>query len=202
MSCDPNPLQDADDGYRPCGLTGVDITDWSEPATEPIALGERAEVSDPEANAPKPDCRIMREPAMAVFVHHCYELRRGLRNLILHTAPTRHRERMRAQLEQLGAAYHFVELGAKRVNLFFGHQPQVAIIKSFGDKSLAEYTPEEDFILGTMLGYDDLQQCERYLVRSAQYRRQGAASENRTHSCHCGRGDCGCATGQGCNCDA
>jgi hypothetical protein len=31
--------------------------------------------------------------------------------------------------------------------------------------SLSNLTDEEDFILGTMLGYDRVKQCERYLKR-------------------------------------
>jgi len=31
--------------------------------------------------------------------------------------------------------------------------------------SLSDLTDEEDFILGTMLGYDRVKQCERYLKR-------------------------------------
>lgn len=36
-------------------------------------------------------------------------------------------------------------------------------LEKIGDKHLSDYTPEEDFILGTMLGYDRVQQCDRYL---------------------------------------
>ena len=32
-------------------------------------------------------------------------------------------------------------------------------------RSLSDLTDEEDFILGVMLGYDRLKQCERYLKR-------------------------------------
>ena len=33
------------------------------------------------------------------------------------------------------------------------------------DKPLNQLTPEEDFILGAMLGYDICAQCERYCAR-------------------------------------
>jgi hypothetical protein len=37
------------------------------------------------------------------------------------------------------------------------------VIRAIGKTSLSDYTPEEDFILGTMLGYGRLQQCVRYI---------------------------------------
>ena len=39
------------------------------------------------------------------------------------------------------------------------------MVACIGKASLSDYTPEEDFILGTMLGYSRLQQCSRYLTR-------------------------------------
>jgi hypothetical protein len=40
------------------------------------------------------------------------------------------------------------------------------VIGRIGKTSLLDYTPEEDFILGTMLGYSRLEQRARYLRRS------------------------------------
>jgi hypothetical protein len=47
--------------------------------------------------------------------------------------------------------------------VFFGADECVAVIRAIGKTSLSDYTPEEDFILGTMLGYGRLQQCARYI---------------------------------------
>ncbi len=127
-------------------------------------------------------------PAMAVFTHHCYELQRGLRNLVLHTAPREHLPVMEATLRQIGLSWHVGPLNEHRINLFFGREAQVAVIRAFGDKRLNEHSPEEDFILGAMLGYDGTQQCERYLKRwprtaetvsitSADHTTVGACSE-------------------------
>jgi hypothetical protein len=44
------------------------------------------------------------------------------------------------------------------------------VIREIGDKKLNELTPEEDFILGIMLGYDRLRQCNRYLKQKEQER--------------------------------
>ena len=43
----------------------------------------------------------------------------------------------------------------------------VETVRRFVDKPLCELTPEEDFMLGALLGYDREQQCRRYLERTA-----------------------------------
>ena len=48
----------------------------------------------------------------------------------------------------------------------------INIVRLICNRPLNLLTPEEDFILGTMLGYDVCQQCERYnhrktLIQSA-----------------------------------
>lgn len=40
------------------------------------------------------------------------------------------------------------------MNLFFGLRTCVEIVASFGNRKVNEYIPEEDFILGIMLGYE------------------------------------------------
>ncbi len=132
-------------------------------------------------------CDVLRHPAMAVFVHHCYEFRRGLRNLVLHTAPAEFREPMRKHLERLGAAYVFQDINRHRINVFFGLEPHVSVIRSFGTRTLSDYSPEQDFLLGTMLGYDGAQQCRRYLQRKQ------AAQSSQHQACACGGRHCACA---------
>jgi hypothetical protein len=42
----------------------------------------------------------------------------------------------------------------------------VAVVRSIcASKKLKALTPEEDFVLGSMLGYDIRKQCERYLKK-------------------------------------
>lgn len=100
---------------------------------------------------------------MKVFQHHIYEYRKGLRNLILHTVSEQYRGRIEDKLEKLGIAYQIYPLKNGNIKVFFGANECVDVIKAIGKESLTDYTPEEDFILGTMLGYDQLQQCRRYL---------------------------------------
>ena len=110
---------------------------------------------------------------MTVFQHHIYEYRKGLRSLILHTVPGRYREAIEDRLQRLGIAYLVQELANGNLNVFFGADACVDVIRAIGRKPLSEYTAEEDFILGTMLGYDRLQQCRRYLG----YRRRALAED-------------------------
>ena len=53
-----------------------------------------------------------------------------------------------------------------KINIFFGDPDCVAVVASFGDKPLNVLSPEEDFMLGIMLGYSRIEQCRRYLKRS------------------------------------
>ncbi len=100
---------------------------------------------------------------MKVFNHHIYEYRKGLRNLILHTVSKEYRHQIETKLEKLNIAYQIYSLGNGNINVFFGAKECVDVIKTIGKVSLSDYTPQEDFILGTMLGYDRLLQCRRYL---------------------------------------
>jgi hypothetical protein len=112
-----------------------------------------------------------------VFLHHLYEYRKGLRSLVLHTLPGSRRECVEAKLAKEGVAFVSYELANGNINVFFGADDCVAVVEAIGKDRLSDYTPEEDFILGTMLGYGRLQQCVRY-IRMRQ-RRDDAAAEPR-----------------------
>jgi len=100
---------------------------------------------------------------MKVLVHHIYEYKKGLRHLVLHTLKSSERALAESKLCKQGIDYIVRPVSSLKVNLFFGHKECVQVIREIGDKKLHEYTPEEDFVLGTMLGYDRLLQCKRYL---------------------------------------
>ena len=92
---------------------------------------------------------------LKVFHHHIYEYQKGIRNLILTTEKTSHQY------------YIEYKVNEEKINIFFGAKECVDVIKNFIHKKLNEFTPEQDFILGILLGYDRRQQCKRYL--SLQY---------------------------------
>jgi len=100
---------------------------------------------------------------LEVFNHHLYEFRKGVRRLILHTAPVRELAAMEEKLYRWGIDHLALPLGADRVNLFFGDGRCVEVVRRFRKENLTELTDEEDFILGVLLGYDLPKQCERFL---------------------------------------
>ena len=104
-----------------------------------------------------------------LFAHHLYELEKGLRHLVLHTAPIEVMGEMIRKLEKSDVTFHIQELSKEKINLFFGEKECVEIVKRFKNKDLNKYTPEEDFILAIMLGYDTLKQTKRYLKFKDKY---------------------------------
>ncbi|THB63127.1 MAG: DUF2023 family protein [Gammaproteobacteria bacterium] len=112
---------------------------------------------------------------MRVFCHHIYEFRKGLRNLVLYTGAESEKSMIEKKLKHYGIAYMIQPLTNGRINVYFGNNSCVQVIRSFGKKLMKNFTPEEDFILGTMLGYDRLLQCDRYLQRKEKTACKSAA---------------------------
>lgn len=102
---------------------------------------------------------------MQIFCHHIYEYKKGLRNLILHTTDAMFEDIITARLEDNGISYILEKVGEKKINVFFGNSICIEVLKHMNTKDLSKLTDEQDFILGIMLGYDRLKQCERYVKR-------------------------------------
>ncbi len=100
-----------------------------------------------------------------VFLHHIYEYKKGLRNLILHTTSQENERKIRERLDREQIAHVIYPLGKKKINVFFGASICIKVIEKIGKVHLHDYSDEEDFMLGIMLGYDRKKQCERYLQR-------------------------------------
>lgn len=100
---------------------------------------------------------------MKVFVHHIYEYEKGLRNLVLHTTSKDNLEMIEMKLGKRNINYKIYETKNKKLNIFFGDKECIEIIKKIKKNYLVDYTAEEDFILGIMLGYDRKKQCERFI---------------------------------------
>lgn len=109
---------------------------------------------------------------MNIFCHHIYEYKKGLRNLVLHTLPTRCVDAAMKKLDANKIPFIIRRINTEKVNIFFGRKECVKVVESFGDKPLNEFTDGEDFILGIMLGYCRLKQCKRYLKRIASEKSQ------------------------------
>lgn len=103
---------------------------------------------------------------MDVLNHHIYEYKKGLRDLVLHTLPASLKQEAIRKLESNHISYIVREVTRNKINIFFGATACISVLQQFGEKRLNEFTPEEDFILGIMLGYNRIQQCNRYLSKT------------------------------------
>jgi len=99
---------------------------------------------------------------LKVFYHHIYEYKKGIRNLILTTEKSIYEETIKTRLKNENIDYLIQKINDNKINVFFGKKECVKVVESFSSK-LYELSAEEDFMLGIMLGYDRLKQCERYL---------------------------------------
>ncbi|MDD7437585.1 MAG: DUF2023 family protein [Bacteroidales bacterium] len=103
---------------------------------------------------------------MEVLSHLTYEYHKKLRSLALYTFNSSRREEVEQWLCSRHIDYILQEVTPLKYNVFFGDTPCLDVIRHIGgDKPLAQYTPEEDFMLGIMLGYDRVEQCRRYQKR-------------------------------------
>lgn len=102
-----------------------------------------------------------------VFLHHVYEYQKGVRRMILCTLAIDELHEAEARLSRLSIPY-FSQAVPKghRANLFFGSSECLEALSLFlGNRPLNTLSPEEDFIIGAMLGYDICGQCQRYCKR-------------------------------------
>ncbi len=99
---------------------------------------------------------------LRVFHHHIYEYKKGIRNLILTTEKGIYRDNIEKRLQNENIDYVVHDIGNGKINVYFGEKPCVDVVRTLNPK-LNKLTPEQDFILGIMLGYDRVRQCERYL---------------------------------------
>lgn len=100
---------------------------------------------------------------MSVFKHCLYEYSKGVRSLVLHTCKKEVLVEIESKLKSIDVSYAVFQITDEKFNLFFGKKSCVEVIEKIGKSFLNEYSPEEDFILGIMLGYSREKQCERYI---------------------------------------
>ena len=101
---------------------------------------------------------------LKVFLHHIYEYKKGLRSLILTTEKVSNKDYIVSRLEKEKIPYIINPAGENSINVFFGNEDCIKVIATF-DKHLNKLSPEKDFMLGIMLGYDKILQCQRYLKK-------------------------------------
>lgn len=104
------------------------------------------------------------QPNMSVLNEHIYGYKHGIRPLVLQVESMKDKDVIEKRLKRDNLNYMLNPApGGRNLNVFFGDKPCVDVIKSFNQPELGKYTPEQDFILGVLLGYDKTKQCERYL---------------------------------------
>jgi len=111
---------------------------------------------------------------LKVFNHHVYEYRKGLRHLALQTLPRAYGCWVMKRLDGLRVDYLVYPAGKEHINVFLGDRDCLEIVRLIGKFDLSRYTPQEDFILGIMLGYGRQQQFSRFLALFAQRRQEDA----------------------------
>lgn len=107
-------------------------------------------------------------PDMKVLMNHIYEYKKGVRQIVLFTFNKRYENYATARLKRQNISYILQPVGNDRINLFFGRKQCLEAIRLMVTRPLSQLTPEEDFILGAMLGYDICAQCERYCERKCR----------------------------------
>ncbi|WP_040619011.1 DUF2023 family protein [Rhodovulum sp. PH10] len=103
---------------------------------------------------------------MGIFQHHLYELSKGMRPLVLMTLTGETAPPVVARLKSAGIAHYVHEACHTRLNVVFGRPAAVEAARRFMVGPLCDLSPEHDFMLGVLLGYDREQQCQRYLARA------------------------------------
>ena len=102
---------------------------------------------------------------MKVLMNHIYEYKKGVRQMILFTCNARYEDFAVNRLKSQNIEYIIQRVGNSNINIFFGRKQCLDAIRIIVDKPLARLTPEQDFIIGALLGYDICCQCERFCER-------------------------------------
>ena len=95
---------------------------------------------------------------LKVFLNHIYELKKEYvrwYSILLH---------LKLLINQK-INYIIQPVGNDKINLFFGRKECINAIRFLVNQPLNKLSPEQDFILGAMLGYDICVQCKRYCDR-------------------------------------
>lgn len=107
-------------------------------------------------------------PDMKVLMNHIYEYKKGVRRMVLFTFNKKYEEYAVGRLRRQNIRYIITPVGNDRMNLFFGRPECLDAVRLMLTRPLNMLSPEEDFILGAMLGYDICAQCERYCERKCR----------------------------------
>ncbi len=102
---------------------------------------------------------------LKVLMNHIYEYQKGVRSMVLFTCQKKYKQPVIERLQRQDIGFVIQEAGKNNINVYFGKPECLEAIRLIVTRPLNMLTPEEDFILGTMLGYDICVQCQRYCER-------------------------------------
>ena len=105
---------------------------------------------------------------MKVLMNHIYEFKKSVRQMILFTFYKKYETFALERLKRQNIDYIIQPVGNDRLNLFFGKKECMDAVRVMVTRPLNQLTPEEDFMLGALLGYDICAQCERYCERKCR----------------------------------
>lgn len=111
---------------------------------------------------------------MKVLMNHIYEYKKGVRQMILFTCNARYEDFAVNRLKSQGIEYIIQRVGNSNINIFFGKKQCLNAIRIIVDKPLVRLSPEHDFIIGALLGYDICCQCERFCERKQREQKEYA----------------------------
>lgn len=111
---------------------------------------------------------------MKVLMNHIYEYKKGVRQMILFTCNARYEDFAVNRLKSQGIEYIIQKVGNSNINIFFGKKQCLDAIRIIVDKPLVRLSPEHDFIIGALLGYDICCQCERFCERKQREQKEYA----------------------------
>lgn len=100
---------------------------------------------------------------MKKFTHMIYEYKKGIRDLFLLTINQSKKTEIESILDKYEIKYKIINLSNGNINIFFGKEYCINVVNKINKNNLNEYTLEEEFILGTMLGYSIEEQCNHFL---------------------------------------
>ena len=96
-----------------------------------------------------------------VLNFYIYEIKKGTKPMALMSVAKEDTRKCLDKITKNELFSYVSEIDGKN-NIFFGKKECVEIVSTF-PKELSKLSPQQDFILGTMLGYNRIEQCRRYL---------------------------------------
>lgn len=111
---------------------------------------------------------------MKVLMNHIYEYKKGVRQMVLFTCNARYEDFAVNRLKGQNIEYIIQRVGNANINVFFGRKQCLDAIRMIVDRPLARLSPEHDFIIGALLGYDICCQCERFCDRKKRQKKESA----------------------------